>query len=498
MAGHTQSAAGQGGRNAPGWAAAPRMRLLDILAMLWREKFIIIAVGAALGLAGLALALLQPRYYTAQAEVLVRLGQEYVFQPQVGGVGAGAAPKLSEVINSEIKLAASQEVARRTIAAVGATTLYPDLAKGPVAEAAMLDRLALEQLMQDFGVFTSPETPTITMTFRARDAELAAQVLNLQLDGYLAFRREVLLGGESSAFENQRQEFETRLAAVSTELAQFLVVNQIGDFERELAGLGELLTATETELFATRARLRETEARAESVRGAVAAIPSEIELQNETDVNAQLTTLRLEREQLLARYNENSAPVREIDRRIAQTQAFLDSGEADGTTRRGPNPVRQEAQGELITLEAEVGAQRNRVSALQSQAAQAGARLRRLQGIEPRYRELSRERAVLEQNAQSFATRAEEARAFRAIAGQTTDNISEVERATPPRKGQSLRLPIFLAACFLAGVAALAAGLVRGYLRNRFPTATSAARTLDLPLLGVTLEGQAYRQERPA
>jgi uncharacterized protein involved in exopolysaccharide biosynthesis len=260
-----------------------------------------------------------------------------------------------------------------------------------------------------------------------------------------------------------------------------------------LTALAQLVTATESELFATRARLRETEARAQSVQAAVAAIPAEIELQNESDVNARLTALRIEREQLLARYNENAAPVRELDRRIAQTQAFLDSGEAGGTTRRGPNPVRQQAESELITLEAEVGAQRNRVAALQAQAAQASARLRRLQAIEPRYRELSRERAVLEQNAQSFAARAEEARAFRAIAGQTTDNISEVERATPPRKGESLRFPLFLASCMLAGMAGLAAGLIRGYLRNRFPTATSAARSLDLPLLGVTLEGQTQR-----
>lgn len=467
------------------------MRLLDVAAMLWREKFIMIAVGGALGLAGLALALVQPRYYTAQAQVLVRLGQEYVFQPQVGGAGAGAAPKLSEVINSEVELANSQEVARRTVAAVGPETLFPDLAKAPAEDRAMLDRVATEQLLEDFAVFTTPETPLITMTYRARDPEMAARVLNLQLDGYLAFRREVLLGAESGAFDSQRVEFETRLAAVSEELSQFRTANQIGDFEAELRALAELSTTTDSELFATRARLRETEARAQSVRASVEAIPAEIELQNESDVDARLTALRIEREQLLARYNENAPPVREIDRRIAQTEAFLDNGQASGTTRRGPNPVRQAAEGDLINLEAEVGAQRNRVAALQAQAAQASERLRRLQALEPRFRALSREQAVLEQNAQTFAARAEEARAFRAIAGQTTDNISEVERAAPPRKGRSLRLPIFIAACMLAGLAALAAGLIRGYLRNRFPTATSAARSLDLPLLGVTLEGQS-------
>ena len=473
----------------PGWLAAPRLSLIDFAAMLWRERMIVIAVGLAVGLAGLALAMMQPRYYTARAEVLVRLGQEYVFQPQVGGAGAGAAPKLSEVINSEVQLAGSQEVARRTVEALGPTAIYPDLTDGAAADdPALLQRLAVEALMEDFNLIIAPETPTIAMTYKSQDRTMAARVLELQLDGYLAFRREVLVGAESGAFDNQRDEFETRLMNVSAELANFLAANEIGDFERELESLGVLVTTTETELFATRARLQETQARARSVRAAVEGMPPIIELQSETTAAGQLTALQLEREQLLARYNENAAPVREIDRRISQVQAFLDNADVNGVSRTGPNPVRQEAEGELITLEAEVRAQEDRVAALQRQAAEAGERLRRLQGLEPQFRDLVRERAVLEENARTFAARAEEARAFRQIAGQSTDNISVVERPAPPRRGNSLRMPIALAALCLAGLAALAAGLARGYLRNRFPTAGSAARTLNLPLLGVTLD----------
>lgn len=470
----------------PGWAAAPKLRLIDLAAMLWRERMTVIAVGMAVGLAGLALALMQPRYYTARAEVLVRLGQEYVFQPQVGGAGAGAAPKLSEVINSEVQLAGSQEVARRTVEALGPTAIYPDLAEGDADDPALLQRLAVEALLKDFNLIIAPETPTIAMTYRSKDRAMAARVMELQLDGYLAFRREVLVGAESGAFDNQRDEFEARLGTVSAELANFLATHGVGDFERELESLGELVTTTETELFATRARLQETQARARSVRTAVEAMPPIIELQSETTAAGQLTALQLEREQLLARYNENAAPIAEIDRRIAQVQAFLDNADVNGVSRTGPNPVRQEAEGELITLEAEVRAQQDRVAALQAQAGQAAERLRRLQAIEPQFRDLVRERAVLEENARTFAARAEEARAFRQIAGQNTDNISVVERPAPPRRGSSIRMPVALAAVFLAGLAALAAGLARGYLRNRFPTATSAARTLNLPLLGVT------------
>jgi uncharacterized protein involved in exopolysaccharide biosynthesis len=487
-----RGAAGKTASLSRAWNSTPKLSLADVAALLWRERILIVGIGAAIGLVGLALALMMPRTYAANAEVLVRLGQEYVYQPRTGGAGAGAAPKLSEVLNSEIKLAASQEVTRRMVVAVGPTTLYPDLAKakkdGAPLPAEDLEAAALEAAMKDFSAGTAPETPTIVMSFRARTAELSAQALNAHLDAYLAFRREVLVGAESGAYDDQRVDFEKRLTEVSETLARFLQTNQIGDFERELTTLGELAASTESELFATRARLREMDARASSVRSSVEAAPSEIELYSESDAQARLTALRLEREQLLARYQQDAAPVREIDRRIFQTEAFLENNSSDGTIRRGPNPVRQEAETQLVTLDAEARAQRDRVGALQAQAAQVSERLRRLQELEPTYRALARDRAVLEENARSFASRAEEVRAFREIAGQTTDNISVVERATPPSRGHSLRFPVFLAALFLAGVAALTAGLVRGFLRNRFPTPGSAARTLDTPVLAVMTE----------
>jgi uncharacterized protein involved in exopolysaccharide biosynthesis len=72
-----------------------------------------------------------------------------------------------------------------------------------------------------------------------------------------------------------------------------------------------------------------------------------------------------------------------------------------------------------------------------------------------------------------------------ALDGQGTgDSVHIVDRAAPPLEGGSLRTPALMLAAALAAVSALLAGLIRGWLRPGLPTAVTAARGLDLPVLG--------------
>ena len=61
-----------------------------------------------------------PRAYTARAELIVRMGDEYVYQPTTAcGGGAGATPDMQTVVNAEMRLIGSGAVVRRAIEAVG-------------------------------------------------------------------------------------------------------------------------------------------------------------------------------------------------------------------------------------------------------------------------------------------------------------------------------------------------------------------------------------------
>jgi uncharacterized protein involved in exopolysaccharide biosynthesis len=136
-------------------------------------------------------------------------------------------------------------------------------------------------------------------------------------------------------------------------------------------------------------------------------------------------------------------------------------------------------------MEAEARAQRGRETALTQQRQDVRARLRLMQELEPHFRQLQRERGILETSVQNFAARAEEARARSQMLGRATDNISPLEQAAVPTQGKSLRWPIMIVTLLIAGVVSLAAGMSRGLTRRSFTTPSSAARALDAPVLAV-------------
>jgi uncharacterized protein involved in exopolysaccharide biosynthesis len=469
----------------------------DLAAMLWAERRLVLGVGAAICALGLVAALLAPRAYTARTELLVRLGEEYVYQPTAGGAGAGATPDMQAVVNAEMRLIGSGTVVRGAIESVGMGTLYPDIAHAPGSDARKL-AAAERAFARSLSIETAPQTPSIGLSFEHRNAETAAIALNALVAQYLEHRREVLVGGEFEALSQQSHDLSTRAAQASTSLSGFLTEHQIGDFESELAALAARAGDIETQLLDAQARRREADARAAALRQRYQSEPEEIQLYSESDARSALVDAQMEREQLLSRYQADAFPIREIDRRIAQLEQFLEGGDPASVTRRGANPVRQDVASQLFAMEAESRAQRGRETALTQQREDVRTRLRAMQALEPRFRQLQRDRSILETNTSAIATRAEEARTRSQMLGRATDNISSLERASVPTEGKSLRWPIMIVTILIAGIVAVAAGLSRGLMRRSFPTPSSAARALDTPLLAVVPRAKAAKPAKLA
>lgn len=467
------------------WAETPRMTLIDVAVLLWAERMLIATVGGAILALGLIAAFMAPKTYTARTELLVRLGEEYVYQPtSTNGAGAGAAQDMQGVVNAEMRLISSGPVVRAAIESVGLDKLYPDIAaSGGTPER----RLATAEVAfeRHLHVETAPATPSIALSFDHKSPELAAAAVNALVQQYLGHRRDVLVGGEYAALHAESGDLDTRAQSANQALAAFLTENQIGDFDAESTALAAKAADIDTQLFDADAKRREAEARAGALQAQANALPAEIDLYTESDARRDLAQAQMQREQLLSRYQEDSLPVREVDRRIAQLNSFLENNNPVSLVRRGPNPVRQDVMSQLYGMQAEAHAQRGREDALTQQRTEVRTRLRSMQALEPQFRQLQRQRTILETNAQNFASRAEEARARSQMLGNATDTVSLVDRADAPLQGKSLRWPIAMATLLVALIVGLAAGLSRGLLRRTFPTPTSAERTLDAPVLAV-------------
>jgi uncharacterized protein involved in exopolysaccharide biosynthesis len=279
-----------------------------------------------------------------------------------------------------------------------------------------------------------------------------------------------------------------RLAQADAALNAFLVVNQIADFNAEKAALSQLQAQIEQQQYQVQTQLQERTGRLAALQTQMNGVAPEMALYHDANpaLQTQLTQLQVQREQLLSRYRVDSQPVRDVDQQIAQLQDALRSGRAQGESGRriGVNPVYQTLQTDRIQLTAEVSALRASLDNLGRQLADVRARRLRMDGLEPQFTALTRDRDILAANVRDFRQREVESQASAAIEARSNDNIRIVARAQTPTQPHSLKRPVFILSFLFAAFSAVCAGLLRMFLRPGLPTPEAASRTLGLPVLG--------------
>jgi uncharacterized protein involved in exopolysaccharide biosynthesis len=408
-------------------------------ALLWSERGLMAVVFLIVFAIGVAFAFTLKTTYAAHSSLLVRLGQEYVYEPRVGDAARGAVPTNDQVIQSEAEILNSAELRQHVVEQLGVGVVDPSLAAdyaaaGPTQRAS-LAATAAAAIGKKLKVESAPDNTVIRLTYTARDPETATVVLNKIIAVYLAYRKSVLLDGATPATAEQRALFEQRLAAADNALQTFISDNQLGDFDAEKTSLGTLRASLVDENFRVQSRLSEVRGRLGEVKRQVSSVAPEVGLYRDSNAapNDKLLQLKLDREDLLTRYKPDSQPVREANRKIADLQAMIGAGQADspGPRRTGPNPVFQAVETENLQLAAEAASLRDRGAALTAQIEQVSQQQLKLSALEPRYRELVRQRDVLSDNVRSLASKAEQDQAAQAIAEKSNDNIASSSRPLP-------------------------------------------------------------------
>lgn len=481
--------------SAPPWRggeapARPKLAPADFILLLWREKLVMLSVFMVIAALGIAAALTLKTVYPARSSLLIRLGQEYVYEPRAGDAGRGVAPDSDQIIQSEVEIMNSAQLKERVINKLRFGRLFPALAArydraSPDEQQKMMAQ-AVGALEKGLKISTAPGTPVVRLEYDDIDPQTAALVLNTLLDEYLVYRRTILLD-PTAPLETQRRSFEARLEQADEAYQAFLGSNNIGDFEAEKTSLGQLLAGLQQQKYAADEQLQQRQARLAALNAQSAQITPEIGLYHDVDHVAQdkLTDLKVQRAGLLGRYRPDAAPVKAMDVQIAEMERAIAQGhvQGDGSRRLGINPVFQTLQADRIQLTADVAALTQSSQTLADQIAQVTDRQLRLDALEPQYQGLSRDRDVLSTNVRDYTVKEQQTQAADAMARQSNDNISIIEHAVPPATGKSLKRPVAMLGLFLAAFTALCVGLLRIFLREGFPTPGSAGRTLDLPVL---------------
>src|ERR1700761_3349263 len=111
------------------WPLHSRYALADVPMLLWRERWLMLAVFLGIAVVGVAFAFTLKTVYPAHSSVLVRLGQEYVYSPRSGDAGRGAVPQNDEILQSESEIMGSDVLKLRVVRRIGVARIDPAEAK---------------------------------------------------------------------------------------------------------------------------------------------------------------------------------------------------------------------------------------------------------------------------------------------------------------------------------------------------------------------------------
>lgn len=329
--------------------ARPKYAPTDFVTLLWRERFLMLAVFVVIVVLGGAFAYTLKKSYTAESSLFVRLGQEYVYEPRAGDAGRGAVPNTDEVIQSEAEILGSGELRERVIRKVGFGNIFPKYAQKYAAATPEGKRKLIAEGRDSIGknlkIQTAPDNSIIRLSFQNDNAEMAEKVLNTLLEEYLIYRRSLLIGGDNRVLQRQRDIFAQKLGDADAAYQSFLTSNDIGDFTAQKTALTQLQAQVEQQKYQVDAQLQDRVGRLSVVEGELSRTPAESVVYRDVDMTAQtkLTQLKLDREGLLARYTPSAKPVQDINAQIAQLEQGLAAGRTagEGARRSGPNPIWQ-------------------------------------------------------------------------------------------------------------------------------------------------------------
>jgi polysaccharide biosynthesis transport protein len=416
----------------------------DILFILFRHKWKILACTAAGFLAAAGIYFLLPPQYESRAKLFVRYVVDKSaidgLEPQAKNLGSPS----QSAINSEVEILTSSDLASQVAAAIGVERLLPRAeGKGTNADAAL-------SILRDLEVKVVSETNIISVSYRNKDPKLAIEVLKeivkRYFDKHLEIHRSLgafdFMAREADQLRAQLNQTEEELKQLKAKAGITSLAQDTATLATELAKAQDELDAAEAELAAQRARVSEVEkfvAGAEAQSEHVVTPPSSEVIGEYQALVAQITHLRQIETELLSKYTVQNRIVKvkqvQIDdlekqrRNMEERHPGLLGTVSIAGSSQSSRPDLMSEKARLSALEARSKAVRSRLGSLQERA-------NMLSEMGPKIAQLERKQEVEETNFKYYGATLEKARIDETLDPSRMPNISIVQAPSPPDKAK--------------------------------------------------------------
>ncbi len=467
--------------------------LRDVLTVLFKRRRTIVVTFAVIVGTVTAVSFLLPPVYQAEAKLLVRVGRENVYRPEVG---AGRDQILSfnneEVINSEVNILTSRDLIASVVSSITVDRLYPDLVASPPRRGTPLDA-AVKRFGDDLSVEGLRRSNVVRVWLRHEDPSMAARGLRMLVDQFKGKRLQAYSDPQSTYLAEQLAVYEQRLRKSQESLEAFKQERRVYSLEEQRTLLLTQRAGLDGSLKATQSQISELQNKVASVTRLMQTVSPEVPLATETEryrsideAKSQLLALQLKEQDLLRKFTERNQLVVSVQREIDIVRSFI-SREEQVVGRRmqtGQNVVYLDLERERNRLQAELPSQEAKAASISRQVALLDRQIPALDMAEMTIENLKRDVEVNDRNYRTYLEKVEEARILEDLNRQKSASISVIQEATvpvePARPRKFLNITL---AILLGSVASLGIAFVTELSAQGLSTPGAVERALGLPVL---------------
>jgi uncharacterized protein involved in exopolysaccharide biosynthesis len=438
-------------------------------------------------------AYMAPKRYVAEASLLLRLGREYIYTPEVGEASPGApvAYDREQTLQAEARILTSRDTLEAALDQLGVAKVYPAIAAGSATPAAQRSA-ALLSMEKALDAELLKGSNLLQVKFKHRDAETSALVLSQLIEAYLAKRATVFTNANYGAAEADFGARKQQLDVAETKLTEFKRSRGIRAFAEEQSLLLAQRNALEQRQTDSILALAQASGRADALRSSLKTLQTDVTLSSETQrseavdhARKLLLDLRLKERDLADKFSDKHLSVLDVRNDIARTTQYLKELEEkpNRVVRSGRSPARDVGESDLLRSVADERQAKVGSSALTQQLAAIYLRLSELSDSEGGLRALERDRRLAEVNYEAAAKRLRDESTLQELDRKRRSSVSVVQSPRAPLSANSLRPVIIVVGVFLSICGALLVAFLSALWRDTYLLPEQLQRDVDVPLL---------------
>ncbi|MDR4502681.1 MAG: GumC family protein [Nitrospirales bacterium] len=429
--------------------------------------------------------------YEAESTIMVKMGREHIYQPEVGSASPAVAFDQERILESEIQILTSRDLLRRVIETIGVHKIYPKFdeaqSKIPPVEASIL------QMQEDLSTTNIKNSNVIRVAYQHHDPSIAATAVNLLIDFLLERHLQIFSNPKADFLEKQVAAHLQKLDVSRSKLQDFKQRYGISSLTEQERLLLQQRQDLDTSLKNVKNDREGLKSKLSSLLQQIPQIPKLISLTSVSErqkvideAKSNLLKLRLQKQELSTRYKDTSRFIKNILNEIKMTEAFIKEQEAQLSDRvtKGKNPVYQELEVEIHKSKSEYRSLETRAKEISRHIAEVDEKLAELDSLKKEYETLDRDVETDQNNYAIYLSKVEEARVAQEMDQLKMANISIIQPATIPVKPVKPKLLLnILLGIMIGGAAGVSLAFANEYLQGGYTRPEHLTRDVELPVL---------------